>query len=142
MAEIILRFFDRTRDFHHKNRFYSSDCTIGWKYYDKLLIYILLPLIYILIVTLILTIYTFYFYKKKRKEKLLENRHKYIKIYPEPKKFYNSWMCTSILIGLFLSWPTIIKECLSIIPCKLFGNKYYLLQDLSLNVIQINIIFI
>ena len=41
-------------------------------------------------------------------------------------------MCTSLLIGLFLAWPTIIKQSLSIIPCKKFGEKYYLLQDLSI----------
>ena len=36
--EIILVLFDRTKDFSSpKISFYSSDCTIGWNYYDKLI---------------------------------------------------------------------------------------------------------
>ena len=65
--EIILVLFDRTKEFSSpKISFYSSDCTIGWNYYNKLLIYIILPIIYVIIVTLILSIYTFLFYKNKR----------------------------------------------------------------------------
>ena len=133
--EIVNRFFDRTKEFSSpKISFFSSDCTIGWKYYDKLLIYILLPIFYVLVVTAILSIYTFYFYKNKRDKKIEsedEDKQKYLEKHPEPIIFYRAWMCTSILIGLFLAWPTIIKQSLSIIPCKQFGDKYYLLQDLS-----------
>ena len=137
--EIILRLFDRTKEFSSpKISFYSSDCTIGWDYYTKLLAYMVLPLVYILVVTLILSVYTFVFYKKKRNkimalEKWKDNdaKRKYYLNNPEPMVFFKSWMCTSILIGLFLAWPTIIKQALSIIPCKKYGNKYYLLQDLA-----------
>ena len=137
--EIIHRLFDRTKEFSSpKISFYSSDCTIGWTYYQKLIAYITLPLFYVLIVTTILSIYFFYFYKKKRKEELENNnfseeeKNKFTLKNPEPLLFYQTWMCTSLLIGLFLAWPTIIKQSLSIIPCKKFGNKYYLLQDLSI----------
>ena len=136
----ILLLFDRTKEFSSpKISFYSSDCTIGWKYYDKLLTYIILPIIYVLIVTIILTIYTFYFYKKNRELKLANYKWKndkeknlYLRKNPIPIIFYKAWICTSLLIGLFLAWPTIIKQSLSIIPCKKFGDKYYLLQDLSI----------
>ena len=135
--KIILILFDRTKEFSSPRiSFYSSDCTIGWDYYTKLLAYMLLPLGYILIVTLILSIYTFVFYKKNRNKVIAlekwKDKRKYYLNNPEPMIFFKSWMCTSILIGLFLAWPTIIKQSLSIIPCKKYGNMYYLLQDLSI----------
>lgn len=138
--EMILVLFDRTKEFSSpKISFYSSDCTIGWDYYDKLLIYIILPIIYVFLVVLILNLYTFMVYEKKRKKKVENNdwgKHitedEFKKFHPEPMIFYKSWLCTSTLIGLFLAWPTIIKQSLSIIPCKRFGNKYYLLEDLSI----------
>jgi len=138
--EIILRLFDRTKEFSSPRiSFYSSDCTIGWDYYTKLLAYMILPLGYILAVTLILSVYTFIFYKKNRNKIMAlekwendNDKRKYYNNNPEPMIFFKSWMCTSILIGLFLAWPTIIKQSLSIIPCKKYGNNYYLLQDLSI----------
>ena len=137
--DIVVNLFDRTKEFSSPRiSFYSSDCTIGWTYYDKLLIYILLPIIYTVIVTLILSIYTFIFYKKKRLSKINSKfkndseKDKYLLKNPNPMVFYKSWMCTSILIGLFLAWPTIIKQSLSIIPCKQYGDKYYLLEDLAI----------
>ena len=36
------------------------------------------------------------------------------------------------MIGIFLAWPKVIKQSLSIIPCRLYGDKYYLLADLSI----------
>ena len=138
--EMILVLFDRTKDFSSpKISFYSSDCTIGWNYYNKLLIYIILPIIYVVLVVTILSLYSFYIYKPKRERKINNKdwgKHKteneFNKFHPDPIIFYKSWLCTSTLIGLFLAWPTIIKQSLSIIPCKQFGNKYYLLEDLSI----------
>ncbi len=108
--EIILILFDRTKEFSSpKISFYSSDCTIGWNYYNKLLIYIILPIIYVIIVTLILSIYTFLFYKNKRDVNIknknwgTKSKNEYHKFHPEPLIFYKSWLCTSTLIGLFLS---------------------------------------
>ena len=71
--DIILNLFDRTKEFSSpKISFYSSDCTLGWKYYDKLLTYILLPLFYIIVVTIILSIYIhFVIIQKKRKKKYM-----------------------------------------------------------------------
>ena len=137
--DIVLNLFDRTKEFSSpKISFYSSDCTLGWEYYDKLLTYILLPILYVVIVTIILSVYSFVFYKRKRDSIIInrdissDEKRKYLKNNPEPLIFYQAWICTSILIGLFLAWPTIIKQSLSIIPCKEFGNRYYLLQDLSI----------
>ena len=139
--DMIIVLFDRTKEFSSpKISFYSSDCTIGWNYYDKLLVYLLLPLVYILIVSFILITYTKYIYEKKRNhflftekwKKKYKTKEQYINKHPEPRIFYNAWACTSILIGLFLAWPTLIKQSLSIIPCKKYGNKYYLLEDLSI----------
>ena len=132
--EIIMQLYDRTKEFSSpKISFYSSDCTIGWDYYQKLLVYLLLPLGYVGIVTIILSIYSFSCYKTYHNKQVLKgiDNEFYLKN-PKPIIFFKSWMITSILIGLFLAWPTIIKQTLSIIPCKKFGNKYYLLQDLSI----------
>jgi len=135
--EMVLILFDRTKEFSSpKISFYSSDCTIGWDYYNKLLIYIVLPILYVILVFSILYIYTFYFYDKKRNKKIKDedfnDDEKFYKKNPNPKIFFQSWLCTATLIGLFLAWPTIIKQSLSIIPCKKFGTQYYLLEDLSI----------
>ena len=137
--EIVLNLFDKTKEFSSPRiSFYSSDCTIGWGYYEKLLGYLLLPLGYIIIITIILSMYSFSCYKKNRIKRINKNKwrninhkEKFFKNNPDPIVFFKSWMYTSILIGLFLAWPTIIKQGLSIIPCKLYGDKYYLLEDLS-----------
>ena len=51
-------------------------------------------------------------------------------------------MCTSLLIGLFLAWPTIIKQSLSIIPCKNLVKNIIYYKIFQLNVILQNIIVI
>jgi len=135
--EIVLSFFDRTKEFSSpKISFYSSDCTLKWTYYDKLLVYMVLPIIYCISVIIILSVYSFLCYKKNRTKNLLtltgSEKIEFIKKNPNPIVFYKSWLYTSILIGLFLSWPTIIKQSLSVIPCKKYGNEYYLLEDLSI----------
>ena len=54
---LIRYLFERAKEFSSPRvSFYSSDCVIGWTYYDKLLVYLTLPLLYIVIVTIIISI--------------------------------------------------------------------------------------
>lgn len=135
--EIVLNLFDRTKEFSSPRiSFYSSDCTIGWDYYDKLLVYLLLPIFYIFFVLGVLGFYTYFIYKGCRNKKLKTLYGEELAIYkknnPEENIFFRAWSYTSVLIGIFLAWPTVIKQSLSIIPCRLYGDKHYLLADLSI----------
>ena len=54
---IIRYLFERAKEFSSPRvSYFSADCVIGWNYYDKLLAYLVLPLIYIAIVTIFLLI--------------------------------------------------------------------------------------
>ena len=138
--QIIIDLFETTKEFSSPRvSFYSSDCTIGWSYYDKFLVYITLPIIFVAITSVVLVYITKKYAKNREdiimKRKPLKEYHKsmadYRKRHPAPKVFYKSWFYTATVIGTFLAWPTVIKQTLTIINCVNIGDSYYLSADLS-----------
>ena len=199
-------FFERTKDFSSPRvSFYSSDCTFGWSYYDKLFVYLTMPIFYIAISIFIIKIIACN-YEKTRKEafdvlntKFMEHIERIISLensnnangnnsngnnangniqiteyernlilksinikydsilieldmqtrripcikehikrvtklrnkYPIKKIFSRAWTITTIVVGTFLMYPTIIKQSLATISCKQYGEKSYLIEDLS-----------
>ena len=113
--------FERVKEFSSPRvSFYSSDCVIGWSYYEKLIVYLALPLGYIICVTMIIGfISLIYSYKNKREDKT------------SCFNFFIAWEKTAIVVGTFLSWPTIIEKILDIMNCEKIGDKYYLVKDVS-----------
>ena len=134
---LIRYLFERAKEFSSPRvSFYSSDCVIGWTYYDKLLVYLTLPLLYIVIVTIIISILSCCFCKKKNKklrrfESVIE-RNDFLKMTPSCFKFFVAWEKTAIVVGTFLSWPTILEKTLEVMNCQQIGNKYYLVKDVSI----------
>lgn len=120
--------------------FYSSDCTIGWNYYNKLFLYLTLPVIFIGISWGILRIIACQY--EKERNKIIENRlylemgfetkQDYTNKFPPKKIYQRAWTITTIVVGTFLMWPTIIKQSLTIFGCVQYGDKYYLVEDLSI----------
>ena len=47
------------------------------------------------------------------------------------QSFFTAWFKTSTIVGLFLMYPSIVKNSLSIINCIQIGDKSYLYKDLS-----------
>ena len=138
--QIIIDLFETTKEFSSPRvSFYSSDCTIGWNYYDKFLVYITLPVVFVGITSIVLVYLTKKYAKNREdvimKRKPLKSYHKnmadYRKRHPAPKVFYKSWFYTATVIGTFLAWPTVIKQTLTIINCVNIGDSYYLSADLS-----------
>ena len=133
---LIKYLFERAKEFSSPRvSFYSSDCVIGWSYYDKLLVYLTLPLLYIVIVTIIISIISCFFCKKKKKKlrrlgSVIE-RDDFLKRTPSCLKFFIAWEKTAIVVGTFLSWPTILEKTLEVMNCKKIGTKYYLVKDFS-----------
>ena len=82
---------------------------------------------YIFFVLAVLGIYTHFIYKGCRTKKLETLYGKelvdYKKNNPKGKVFFKAWSYTSVLIGIFLAWPTVIKQSLSIIPCVRKGIR-------------------
>ena len=116
--------FSTTEDISNlKISFYSSDCALGWKFYDKFLIYVTIPIMYICLVVLVMSIITCSYKCKecKAKKKIVQNY----------KSFFTAWLKTSTIVGLFLMYPSIVKNSLSIINCIQIGDKSYLYKDLS-----------
>ena len=116
--------------------FYSSDCVIGWNYYTKFLVFIILPISYITIATLVLMLVSLC-YVKKRKKKIQKFNSVILKeIYTEETpnciRFFLAWSKTAIVIGTFLCWPTVVEKSLEIMNCENIGDKYYLAEDLSI----------
>ena len=134
---IVRQLFETTKEFSSPRiSFYSSDCVIGWKYYDKLLVYLALPLGYIIITTLTLVFISF-IYSWKRDIKLKNivrrtDRLQYISKNPDFCTFFGAWAKTAIVVGTFLAWHTIISYALSVISCRKIGTKYYLNADLEI----------
>jgi len=132
--------FERAKEFSSPRiSFYSSDCTIGWSYYDKLTLYLILPLVYMIAVTFFILIISCCFYKKKKnkiKNMIKRNSQIELKIYNEKTpgfcSFFIAWEKTAIVVGTFLSWPTVVEKTLEVLNCTKIGNKYYLIKDLSI----------
>ena len=131
--------FERAKEFSSPRvSFYSSDCTIGWSYYDKLTLYLVLPIVYMTAVTFFILLITCCFHKKKkRKIKKMKKRNSQIEleIYNENTpgfcSFFIAWEKTAIVVGTFLSWPTVVEKTLEVLNCTKIGNKFYLIKDLS-----------
>ena len=133
---LIRYLFERAKEFSSPRvSFYSSDCAIGWSYYEKLIVYLALPMFYMVIVTIIIALISLCYCSnnKKKLEKIIkkEDREKYIKKKPTCKEFFTAWEKTAIVVGTFLSWPTIVEKTLEVMNCEKIGNSYYLVKDVS-----------
>ena len=135
--KLVSQLFETTKEFSSPRvSFYSSDCTIGWKYYDKLIIYLSLPIVYIIISMFFLFLISMcYIRDRNQKLKKVSNTSEkalFLTKNPELGIFFRGWAKTTIVIGTFLAWPTVMKHSLSVINCKQIGNIYYLVTDLSI----------
>ena len=85
--------------------FYSAQCAIGWGFFDKLWLYLLMPPIYIFFMT----------------SALIGLSQKY-----GGREFIERWFATSIVVGLFLAYPTTVKALMRVLSCDKVGTKYYI----------------
>ena len=128
--------FERAKEFSSPRiSFYSSDCAIGWSYYDKLIVYLLLPLFYMFMVTIVIAIMSLcYCNNKKKKIKTFSSQvdiDNYIASKPNCIEFFRAWEKTAVVVGTFLSWPTIVEKTLEVMNCEKVGDTYYLVKDFS-----------
>ena len=188
--EKLKELFERTKDFSSPRvSFYSSDCTFGWTYYDKLFVYLTMPLVYIGISLLVIKAIACKYEKERKNEfdklntKLtlsidqsneetkeitneiettiieeinksydstlteldisvrinnllirdhINDKKEMMLHYPRKHVFTRAWTITTIVVGTFLMYPTIIKQSLATMGCKQYGNKHYLIDDLSI----------
>ena len=132
---LIRYFFERAKEFSSPRvSFYSSDCAIGWSYYDKFIVYLALPLVYILISTFIIFIVSLCYCKKKKQmlKNMTQSQQQLLKkTSPSCMEFFIAWEKTAVVVGTFLSWPTIVEKTLEIMNCEKIGGKYYLVKDVS-----------
>ena len=132
---LIKYLFERAKEFSSPRvSFYSSDCAIGWTYYDKFIVYLTLPIGYILVATFIIFIVSLCYCKnKKRKIFTMTDVEKanYVRESPTCMEFFLAWEKTAVVVGTFLSWPTIVEKTLEIMNCEKIGEKYYLVKDVS-----------
>ena len=133
---LIRYLFERAKEFSSPRvSFYSSDCAIGWSYYDKLIVYLALPLFYMIIVTIIIALISLcYCSKNKKKLKRLSSvieKEKFKERKPTCQQFFIAWEKTAVVVGTFLSWPTIVEKTLEVMSCEKIGNEYYLVKDVS-----------
>jgi len=133
---LIRYLFERAKEFSSPRvSFYSSDCVIGWSYYDKLIVYLTLPLLYIVVVTIVISILSWLFTRRKsnklKKFKTIEERNTYKLTHPNCLQFFIAWEKTAIVVGTFLSWPTIVEKTLEVMNCEKIGQNYYLIKDMS-----------
>ena len=133
---LIRYLFERAKEFSSPRvSFYSSDCAIGWGYYDKLVVYLVLPLVYVAIITILIGFLSCCFYKRQKKK--LKNfaneaeRAIYKTTHPNCIDFFIAWEKTAIVVGTFLSWPTIVEKTLEVMNCEKIGGNYYLIKDMS-----------
>ena len=90
--------------------FYSSDCSFQWNFFDRLWFYLLMPPIY---VTGVLgTLYG-------------------LQRYYKDKTFLKRWVYPSVVVGIFLAYPSVIKMFMRVLSCDKIGEMYYLSTDYS-----------
>ena len=132
---LIKYLFERAKEFSSPRvSFYSSDCVFQWDFYDKFVVYLALPLVYIIISTIIIFIVSLCYCKKKKKKlRRLSTPEKalYIEKSPTCLNFFIAWEKTAVVVGTFLSWPTIVEKTLEIMNCQKIGDNYYLVKDVS-----------
>ena len=90
--------------------FYSSDCTFEWTFFDRMWFYLWMPPIYV--AGVFCTLYGLQRY------------------YQEPQ-FLTRWLYPSVVVGIFLAYPSVIKMFLRVLSCDKIGEKYYLSTDYS-----------
>ena len=88
--------------------FYSAQCSMGLGFYDKLWLYLLMPIVYVFIMTSIL--------------KGLSQKY-------GGDDFIRKWFATSIVVGLFIAYPTTIKALMRSLSCDKVGEKFYISTD-------------
>ena len=128
--------FERAKEFSSPRiSFYSSDCAIGWSYYQKLIVYMALPLFYMVSVTIIIALMSLCYCRNKKKKleqlptQVLKDEYNSRK--PSCLEFFRAWEKTAVVVGTFLSWPTIVEKTLEVMNCEKVGNTYYLVKDFS-----------
>ena len=133
---LIRYLFERAKEFSSPRvSFYSSDCVLQWGYYDKFIVYLALPLVYIIISTVVIFILSLCYCKRKKKKlrtMSVVQQENYLKKSPSCMEFFSAWEKTAVVVGTFLSWPTIVEKTLEIMNCEKIGEKYYLVKDVSI----------
>ena len=118
-----------------KISFYSSDCSLGWTFFDKFIIYVSMPIIYMLISVIVLSISACCYHRKRRFRRSTMpdlSKQDFSYKYPNSYSFFKGWMKTTAVVGLFLMYPSIIKNILTLISCVKIGDHHYLNSDLSI----------
>ena len=87
--------------------FYSADCSFQWTFYDRLWFYLLMPPIYVVAVVVVL-----YGLERYYKRPLLHR-----------------WLYPSVVVGIFLAYPSLIKTFMRVLSCDKIGDAYYLSTD-------------
>jgi hypothetical protein len=91
-------------------------------------------LVYIFTVTVIIFLISLCYCKKKKrilKNMTTSQQELFKKTSPSCMEFFIAWEKTAIVVGTFLSWPTIVEKTLEIMNCEKIGEKYYLVKDVS-----------
>lgn len=120
-------------------QFYSTQCAIGWNYYQRFIVYLAMPTGYIFFVTFILSIIyciNKIYINQKIKTITPEQLNDFIKENEFNCKTLLKWFKTSTVVGLFLMYPTVIKNLLQIINCVEVDGVYYLNKDFSIECFQ------
>ena len=92
---IVQNMFSATDYVNPSISFYSAECSIGWSFYQKLWLYLLMPPIYIFLMMGIL--------------KGLSQKY-------GGWEFIRRWAATSIVVGLFIAYPSTIKSMMRCSP--------------------------
>ena len=108
---IVQNMFSTTDYINPTIGFYSAECSIGWSYYQKLWIYLLMPPLYVFVTLSIL--------------KGLSQKY-------GGWEFIRRWASTSVVVGLFLAYPSVTKTFMRHLSCDAIGDRFYLSTQYSI----------
>jgi hypothetical protein len=139
-------------------QFYSSECSINFDYYEIFIMYNLLPICFVIIIIVILFIISNY--KENSQKKELEelsikynneqrninddnsltltynnyekNRNKIKNAFSSKSIFIKKWINTSLVVGLFLIYPSLVTNILSMLSCIKVGDEYYISSNMEI----------
>ena len=139
-------------------QFYSSDCSINFDYYQIFIMYNVLPICFIIVTMIILFNISYYKqnsynkeineiednYNKQQSEldndiSLTESYKEYekkrsiiINSFTNKRTFIRKWTNTSLVVGLFLIYPSLVTNILSMLSCIKVGNDYYISSNMDI----------
>ena len=111
---ILVTIFEKSDSLNPTLGFYSAECSIGYSFFQKSTIYMLMPIVYVVCSLVVVVVVS-------RCAARAGERREFVKV----------WAQTSVVVGLFLMYTSIVKNLFRGLACDRVGDAYFMSTDYS-----------